>query len=119
MAAGLFGLGAILNLLAGSVFEVEEDREEGHASVAAKWGATPVRRVTLILCTAGVAAAGAGAWAGPGRLAGVFLILGVLSAGPAVGLIFQATSPAGNSFRTWGDLLFLVPAIPFLAAWLT
>jgi len=119
MAAGLFGLGAILNLLAGSVFEVEEDREEGHTSVAAKWGATTVRRVTLILCAAGVAAAGSAAWTGPDRLAGAFLVLGVLSAGPAVGLIFQTTSAAGNSFRTWGDLLFLVPAIPFLAAWLT
>jgi hypothetical protein len=119
LAAGLFGLGAILNLLAGSVFDVQEDRQEGHASVAARWGASPVRKMTLILCAAGVVAAAAAAWAGPDRLAGAFLVIGVLSAGPAVGLLFQTTSEGGDSFRTWGDLLFLVPAIPFVAAWLT
>ncbi len=114
MAAALFGLGALLNLLTGSVLGLRDDRREGHVSIAARWNTGAVIRGTLLLSAAGLSAAGTGAWLGPVRLRGTFLVVGLLSAGPAFGLVRRMTTGDDGGFQAWGDLLFLLQAVPYL-----
>ncbi|MBD3868103.1 MAG: hypothetical protein IFK94_08255 [Acidobacteria bacterium] len=114
LCLALFASAAILNLLLCSLFEIAIDREEGHASVALSWGSRHVERLVCGLALPGVGLAVACAAAGPDRLRAAFAILGILAAGPLLVLARPDWFRRGERYRVFGDLLFLLPALPLL-----
>jgi len=114
LCLAMFAGAAVLNLLLCSLFEIALDQEEGHGSSALAWGPGRVERSARILALLGIGLAVAGVVAGPDRLGPACAILGILAAGPLLVLARPAWFRSGDRYRVFGDLLFLLPALPWL-----
>ena len=114
LCLALFAGAAIQNLLLCSLFEIAVDREEGHASFALASGPGQAERWVRGLALLGAGLAVVGTAAGPDRLRSAYAILGILAAGPLLVLSRPDWFRDGERYRIFGDLLFLLPALPWL-----
>jgi hypothetical protein len=114
LCVALFGSAAILNLLVCSLFEMNVDRQEGHGSSALAWGGRQVELLVHVLALSGIGTAVIAAAAGPARLRAAFAVLGILAAGPPLIQARPDLFRPGERYRLFGDLLFLLPALPWL-----
>ena len=115
LAASLQALAAILNLVMLGVFETAVDIEEGHRSLALRWGGERVRGWVLVTSFLGTVAAGIIAGLLP-LARDVFSILALQIAAPAALLIADRWFEKNERYRLWGDSVFLLGAIPRILA---
>lgn len=113
LAAALHALAAVLNLVMIGVFEVDSDRRQCHRSIALRAGADRTRAFVLTAGAAGALASagfalGGPAWAG-------FAVLSLQIATPAVLLLADRWAGRRERYRTWGDSVFLLGALPRLS----
>lgn len=108
----LFAMAAVLNLLVCSLFEITADRDEGHASFALAWGPERVELLARILGLGGVGLAAVSVVNGPAGFRAAFAILGILLAGTLLILSHPRRFRVRDRYRLFGDLLFLLPALP-------
>lgn len=115
LAASLQALAAALNLVMLGVFETDVDLQEGHRSLALRWGRENTRRGILACGLAGSIASLIIAVASP-LDRDVFAILAVQIATPPVLLAADRWFEKGERYRLWGDSVFLLGALPRLLA---
>jgi hypothetical protein len=115
LAASLQALAAILNLAMLGVFETALDAEEGHRSLALRWGGARVRRWVLLSGFLGTVTAGIVAGLLP-FARDVFSILALQIAAPPALLIAHRWFEKDERYRLWGDSVFLLGAIPRVLA---
>jgi hypothetical protein len=111
-AMGLFFLSATSNLLLNALLESNADARDGSASAALEWGAVPTARMICILGSATCVAASIAACAARMKFHGVFPVLAVLGAAPAVLLALRSKVAANERYRVFGDLAFLLGLVP-------
>jgi 4-hydroxybenzoate polyprenyltransferase len=113
VAAALHALAAVLNLVMIGVFEVEADRFQGHRSIALRAGTDRTRAFVLIAGAVGASAAAAFALGAPSFTGFAVLALQVVT--PAVLLLAHRWAVRRERYRTWGDAVFLLGALPRLS----
>ena len=115
-AACLHAAAATLNLSALGVFETEVDRAQGHRSLGLLFGRDRARRWIVrgsIMATA-IALLVSLAAASHERLA--FAVLAAQTAMPATMLLAQDWFGRRERYRSWGDSVFFLGALPRLVA---
>jgi hypothetical protein len=111
-ACALHALGALLNLLAYGVLEARLDARQQSRSLARLLGDAPARRLVLAGSLLGALVACALGSAAPGlRLA--FVVLAIVVAAP--GVLLSRWFARHERYRIWGDLVFWLGAVPWLA----
>lgn len=112
-AMALFFVAALANLLLNALVEARADASAGLPSAALAWGenatARAIRAGGTIVAVLAAGAALAARW----RFHGVFVALLVLGIVPALLLRFRGRVEPHERYRAWGDLAFLLAALPF------
>lgn len=114
LAAFLHAWAAALNLSALGVFEVEVDRQHGSRSLALRLGARRATRWVIGLTTLGTALSAGLLAAVPNAIRLAFAILGVQIAVQGALLLGAAWFARNERYRTWGDSVFFLGALPRL-----
>ena len=113
-AASLQALAAFLNLVCIGCFESEVDQSLGARSLARRFGADRVARAVMVSGAAGTLLAAALAIPSRGARSLAFAVLGVQVALPALMLFRRAWFGARERYRSVGDAVFLLGALPRL-----
>lgn len=115
LAASLQATAAILNLVMLGLFEARVDLQEGHRSFTLRWGRERVRAGVLTASLLGTLVAGGLTWVRPAE-GDVFAVLALQVAAPALILMAERWFEGNERYRSWGDSVFLLGALPrFLA----
>jgi hypothetical protein len=112
LAATLHAIAAILNLAALGVFETGVDLGLESRSLALRWGRARVRNGVVATGLACGALSIALACSAPSPQWSVFAVLAVQAAMPAALLLGAAWFGRHERYRTWGDCVFLLGAVP-------
>lgn len=112
LATSFHALAAVLNLVMIGAFEVDADRLQGHRSIALRAGADRTRAFVLMAGAAGASAAAGFALGAPSR--GAFAVLALQIATPAILLLSDRWAARHERYRTWGDSVFFLGALPRL-----
>jgi hypothetical protein len=115
LATSFHALAAILNLAMVGVFEANVDRQGGHRSLALRWGRARAREWVVRAGLVGSGAALGAALVWPAT-EWVFGILAVQIAIPALALVGEGWFGKKERYRSWGDSVFLLGAVPRLAS---
>lgn len=114
IAALLQALAALLNLAAFAVFEAPIDRQHGTRSVSLRWGTGRVRQAVVVTGFAGaLGALGVGMRLQPG-LASAWAVIAAQIVWPGVMLMGSGWFGRHERYRSWGDGVFLLGALPRL-----
>ncbi len=114
LAAAFHALAAVLNLMMIGIFEVEADRVQGHRSIARRAGPGRTRAIVLMAGGAGATAAAGFALGAPSFFG--FAILALQVATPPILLLAHRRAVQHERYRTWGDAVFLLGALPRLSS---
>lgn len=116
LLAGSHFLAALLNLTVFSLFEHAQDVMDGQVSLVRSWGVRHSRRMVSWLTATGVAAVGAVLVLGPGSLALPGVVLLVLLLAPTTMLMHAGYCRANARYRLYGDLSFVLLALPYVVS---
>lgn len=112
LGAAFHALAAVLNLVMIGVFEVDSDRRQGHRSIALRAGADRTRAFVITTGVTGALLAAGFALGGPSGAG--FAVLALQVAAPALLLWANRWAARGERYRSWGDSVFLLGALPWL-----
>ncbi len=112
LSVGLHGLAALLNLWVFAWFERDVDEIDGHGSIACSWGERATRRWLVGLTLAGCCGVGVGWVGGPPRLVPAMAVIFIVIAAPWAMQLFESYFSAGFRYRLFGDLAFVLLALP-------
>ncbi|MCP3981258.1 MAG: hypothetical protein GY716_18310 [bacterium] len=108
----LHGLAALGNLLLFSIFELQQDRNDGNPSLPLAWGAAHVRRLVYALAAYATALGLVLGVTSRPRVWPALAVLLVLNVVPAFMLSRRGRFESSGRYRAWGDLSFLLLALP-------
>lgn len=112
MAALLQALAALLNLAAFAVFETEVDLQHGSRSLSLRWGSRRVRQAVVVTGLAGsIGALALGIRLEPG-IGIAWVVIAAQIIWPALMLMGSAWFGGQERYRSWGDAVFLLGALP-------
>jgi hypothetical protein len=114
VAAFLHAVAAILNLTALGIFESELDRTHRTRSLALRFGKAPAKAMVLVLSAMFTALALGAAATRPSEQTIAFGVLAIQVATPALMLIASGWFGRRERYRSWGDSVFLLGALPKL-----
>lgn len=114
LVAALHFLAVLLNMAMYAIFEERLDAAEDGASISRTLSDSALRRGVAALTALGLAAGGIGLWRGPSTFAGAWCVLMVLIAAPCVFLTAPSLVVPHQRYRTCGEILFLLLALPFV-----
>lgn len=112
-AMTLFFVAAAANLLLNALVEAGADAAAGLPSAALAWGEDATARAIRVAGLIVAPTAALAALAARFRFHGVFVALLVLGAVPALLLRFRERVEAHERYRAFGDLAFVLAALPF------
>ena len=116
IAASLHAVAATLNLAALGVFETDVDRVQGHRSLGLRFGPDRVRRWIMNGSTVATVCALAIAVVAEPHERLAFVVLAAQIAMPAAMLIARDWFARRERYRSWGDSVFFLGALPRLLA---
>jgi hypothetical protein len=113
-AAFLQAVAAILNLTSLGIFESELDRAHATRSLALRFGSVPAKALAVVLGAIFTALALGAAVTGPPEQTIAFGVLAIQVATPALMLLASGWFGGQERYRSWGDSVFFLGALPKL-----
>lgn len=111
LVVGLHFLGALANLTVYGLFEIDIDRSDGHGSIATAWGERAAQRLVGWVAAFGITGA---VIVGVRFGSGTAVVMGGVIVLPWVMWHFREFFAWQSRYRLWGDLAFLLLALPAL-----
>lgn len=114
VAALMQACAALLNLAAFAVFETEIDRQHGSRSISLLWGSGRVRQAVVGAGVCGAFGALAAGIALQPAVPSAWVVIAVQIAWPGLMLVGSDWFGEAERYRSWGDAVFLLGALPRL-----